>query len=360
MKQFGIFFICLMLILPVAVFGQEFAKVGTAGAQFLKIGIGARGVAMSDAYSAVCNDASSIFWNPAGLIHVGNFSSIFAHAEWLVDMDYDAAAIAKNLGPIGVVGISFAYLTSGDIEETTVEQQEGTGRFFDTGDLMIGLTFARQLSDKFSVGGNLKYIEERLDTEKSRAWAVDFGTLYYTGFNSLRMGMYIRNFGPEMKIDGTYNDLDNGTVILDPETLEPQNKEYLAFHMPMAFAVGIAYDFFESNDLYKMTTAIDLLHPNDNVEKLNIGAELTLFNMLSLRAGYVSPFNLLGREDDEIENRDEPDEYTVKVYNYMQSFSAGVGFNLNVPGLGAAALDYAYTDFGVLDWVHRASLVISF
>ncbi|MBN2012679.1 PorV/PorQ family protein [candidate division KSB1 bacterium] len=361
MKRVMLHILSFSLLIPALLFGQEFAKVGTAGAQFLKIGIGGRGVGMSDAYSSVCNDASAIFWNPAGLTHIDNMSVIFAHANWLAGLKYEAAAVVKNFGMGGLVGVSFAYLTSGEIEETTVEQQEGTGRMFDTGDLVVGLSYAKQLSDKFSIGGNAKYIEERLDTEKAWAWAIDIGSLYYTGFNSLRMGMYIRNFGPELKMGGTYTDYDNGSVILDPETLTPQENDYLAYHMPMTFAVGVAYDFFQNNDMYQLTTAVDLLHPNDNVEKLNLGAELVIFNMLSIRGGYVSPFGVLGKEDTEIENRDDAEnEYSLKVNNYSQSFSAGLGFNLNIPGMGKAALDYAYTDFGVLDWVHRASLVINF
>jgi len=361
MKNIILIIICISLCLTTASFAQEFAKVGTAGAQFLKIGIGARGVAMSSAYSSVCDDASSIFWNPAGLTAIEKTSVLLAHAEWLVDINYEAAAIARRFSTIGIFGLSFAYLTSGEIEETTVEQQSGTGRMFDTGNFMVGLSYAKQLSDKFSIGGNLKYIEERLDTEKSWAWAVDIGTLYYTGFNSLRMGMYIRNFGPELKIDGTYNDYDNGQLILDPETMQPEEKSYLAYHMPMTFAVGVAYDFFKDNESYQITTAIDLVHPNDNVEKLTFGAEFVMFDMLAVRAGYVSPFDMLGKNDEEVERRGQPDESVPKeVSNYTQTFSTGLGFHVDVPMLGKVALDYAYTDFGVLDWVHRGSMVINF
>jgi len=340
-------------------FAQEFAKVGTAGAQFLKIGIGARGVAMSDAYSAVCNDASSIFWNPAGLTHVENNSALLSHAEWLADINYEAAAYAKNIRNVGVIGVSFAILSSGDMEETTVQQQGGTGRMFNTSDFMVGISYAKQLSDKFSIGGNLKYIREKLDAQEAWAWAIDIGTLYYTGFRSLRMGMYIRNFGPELKIDGTYNDYDNGGYVLDATTQEPEDITYLPYHMPMTFAVGIAYDILEDDDKF-LTAAIDLLHPNDNVEKLNFGAEFRLFNMLSLRAGYVSPFDILGRADEEIEERDTSNEYSLDIKNYTQSVSAGLGLMLNLPTLGNFSLDYAYTDFGVLDWVHRGSITINF
>ncbi len=345
--------------MPLLLFGQEFAKTGSAGAQFLKIGVGARGVAMSDACAAVCNDASSIFWNPAGLTQISNTSIMFAHTEWLADISYEAVAIAKTFNNIGTVGLSVAYLSSGEIEETTVEMQDGTGRTFDTGDLMVGISFARQMSDRFSIGSNFKYIQERLDTEKAWTWAIDMGTVYWTGFRSLRIGMYIRNFGPELKLNGTYVDLDDGNPVLDPDTQKPEQKSYLPYDMPMAFAAGIAYDVFE-NENRKLTVAMDLVHPNDNVEKLNIGGEFTLLKILSLRAGYVSPFGIFGKYDDEVENREERNEYSLRTMNYIQTFSTGIGLEMHVPSLGKLSFDYAYTDFGVLDWVHRVSLLIHY
>ena len=96
MKKSIFIIICLILIFCGTVFSQEFAKVGTAGAQFLKIGVDARAVAMSEAYSAICNDASAIFWNPSGLAFIENTSAIVSHAEWLADINFNAAAIAKT------------------------------------------------------------------------------------------------------------------------------------------------------------------------------------------------------------------------------------------------------------------------
>ncbi|MBN1155966.1 PorV/PorQ family protein [candidate division KSB1 bacterium] len=359
MKKVVLSIIIFTFMVTGATFAQEFAKVGTAGAQFLKIGIGSRGIAMSNAYSAVANDASAIFWNPAGLTGIEENSLILSHADWLAGIAYEAAAYARTIQNVGTFGLSVSYLTSGDMEETTVEQQEGTGRIFSTNDLMVGLSYARQLSDKFSLGANIKYIREKLDTQDASAWAIDIGTLYYTGFNSLRLGMYIRNFGPELEISGWYNDYDNGSLILDPETLQPEQKEYLPFHMPMTFAVGIAYDI-NINEDQKIVTGIDLVHPNDNVERFNVGAEYNLYNTLALRAGYVSPFGILGKHDDELENMGQDDEYGYEINNYTETFSAGLGFNLSIPNFGVIALDYAYSDFGVLDWVHRASMTVNF
>lgn len=358
MKKIFVILLCFAMFVSLSN-GQEFAKVGTAGAQFLKIGVGSRGIAMGEAYDAVCNDVSSIFWNPAGLAFVKSQSAMVGHANWIADIKYDAGAYAYNLGSVGVLGISFAYLNSGDIEETTVEMQDGTGSMFNTSNLMFGASFARMLTDRFSLGGNVKYIEEKLADEKATAWGVDLGILYYTGFKSLRLGMSIRNFGPELQFSGTYNDYDNGNWVMDASTGSPQEKEYLPYHMPMTFKISLAYDLIEQESQF-LTLAADLSHPNDNVEKLNLGTEYKIMNILAIRAGYTGLIGVMKREDDEIENEDATDEVTYKIQNYTQNLGAGLGLMMNLKGIGEFNLDYAYTDFGVLDWAHRMSVTINF
>jgi len=338
---------------------QEFAKVGTSGAQFLKIAVGSRGIGMGEAFDAVCNDASSIFWNPAGLTSIEKNSLVAAHANWLADINYEAAAFARNVRGIGVIGVSFGYLGSGDIAETTVMQPEGTGNYFNTSNLMLGVSYARALTDKFSIGGNIKYIEEKLENEKATAWAVDIGTLYKTGFRSLRMGITIRNFGPELKFSGTYQDYDNGSWVIDDRTGAPEQKEYLPYHMPMTFKVSLAYDAIEQENNF-LTLSTDLVHPNDNVERLNLGAEWRLYKIFALRLGYIGPLGMLGRYSDETEDASTDDEISYETNNYAQNFSTGVGFNLDLKGFGTVNIDYAYSDYGVLDWVHRASISLNF
>lgn len=338
---------------------QEFAKVGTAGAQFLKIGVGSRGIAMGEAFDAVGNDVSSIFWNPAGLALVKKNSALFSHANWLADIKYQAVAIAHNIPRVGVVGISAAFLNSGEMNETTVEMQNGTGRTFSANNLMLGASFARMLTDRFSIGGNIKYVEEKLADEKATAWGVDIGTLYWTGFKSLRLGMSIRNFGPELQFKGTYQDYDNGSWVIDAATHAPEQKKYLPYHMPMTFRVSLAYDLVEKENTL-LTLASDLAHPNDDVERLNVGAELKVLNALALRIGYTGLVGIMKREDTETENVDTDQEVSYSIHNYTQNFSAGIGLDMNLKGLGSYCFDYAYSDFGVLDWVHRMSLTVNF
>ena len=213
----------LLLLLPALAFSQDFAKVGTVGAQFLKIGIGARGAAMGGAYEGVTNDVTSMFWNPSGLVYVENISVFVSHTTWLADMGMEALAVAKKIDGFGVVGLNIGYLGSGDIERTTVENPDGGIGNFSTEHWFAGVTVARHLTDKFAVGGNIKFIRERLDDQSSNSWATDLGAHYYTGFKSLRLAMCVRNFGPEIQLSGDYHDLDNGRPLDNPS-------EYLPYH----------------------------------------------------------------------------------------------------------------------------------
>ncbi|MDZ7260742.1 MAG: PorV/PorQ family protein, partial [candidate division KSB1 bacterium] len=137
-----------MLLFSPAMYAQQMAKVGMVGAQFLKIPVGARGIAMGDAFNVIVDDATAVFWNPAGLNQIKNGSLFFSHTRWLADIKMEAGALAKTFPGFGTVALSFSYLSSGDIEETTVFEQEGTGRFFSTSNLMLGLSYARWLTDK--------------------------------------------------------------------------------------------------------------------------------------------------------------------------------------------------------------------
>ena len=305
----------LILILPVLAYGQDFAKVGTVGAQFLKIGVGARGASMGGAFEAVSNDITAVFWNPSGLTHLEGTSVFISHISWLAGINYEALAVAKSFEGIGVFGFSMAYMGSGDIERTTVENPDGGIGSFSTSDMVAGISFARRLTDKFSFGANLKLVHEELDDQTSNAFSTDLGVLYYTGFHSLRMGMSIRNFGPEIKLSGDYFDYDNGTLQTLPS-------KYLPYHFPMTFKLGLAMELVDTEET-RISVAADVVHPNDNVERLNTGVEAYFIKMLALRTGYTFRHDTAGP-------------------------AFGVGFNwqkLNV--------NYSYTDYGLLDWVQR-------
>jgi len=306
---------------------QEFAKVGTMGAQFLKVDLDARSVAMGSAGMASGYDAGAAFRNPAGLIQIAGSSFVASYAPWFADINLYGAAFARNLGPYGVAGIHFIYLNSGEMEETTVNQQQGTGNMFSVSDFALGLSYARRLTDKFSMGGNIRWIHEDLYVSKASVFGVDIGFLYDTGFKTLRMGMSIKNFGSKFNLDpGTYQDYDNGAALSDPS-------DYLAYDLPVEFAFGLALDPYKTPE-HRISIAADYLHPADNIERPQVGLEYAYQEAAFLRAGYIFRHDTAG-------------------------LNAGAGISVPMSGY-RLGIDYAFSNYTILDNVHRFTLRFQF
>ncbi|OPX31544.1 MAG: hypothetical protein B1H09_02660 [Gemmatimonadaceae bacterium 4484_173] len=310
------------LLFP-AIAEASFAKTGTSGAQFLKIGVGCRGVAMGGAFIATADDPSAAYWNPGALVRVPGTQFQFSGTQLYADMLYGNGIITHELAGIGTMALQFGLLSSGDMNLTTVEDPSGT-ETFTCSDMVVGLSFARMLTDRFSTGLTAKYVRETWDDVSAGGIAIDLGTLYDTGFKTLRIGMSIQNFGPELTPDGeaqTWNSGSDSTVA------------YSSYAMPMNFRIGLAMDVVDQGP-HQITVEVDGVHPADNVEQVNIGAEYWYNNMIALRGGYRV-------------NTDE------------EGLTAGAGFRVPL-GEKALSLDYAYQDFNRLEMVHRASLGFAF
>ncbi|MBI3189071.1 MAG: PorV/PorQ family protein, partial [Ignavibacteriales bacterium] len=153
-------------------------RAGISAFQFLKIGSGARAVALGETFTAIANDASALYWNPAGLTQFAENQAIFAHTEYVVDIKHEFAGVAYHLTPADVIGASVISLHMDDMEITDETNPKGTGRYFAFGDVAVGLSYGRTMTDQFSFGLTVKYVEETLDILKMRGVLVDIGTFY--------------------------------------------------------------------------------------------------------------------------------------------------------------------------------------
>ncbi|MEN8208161.1 MAG: PorV/PorQ family protein [Candidatus Fermentibacteria bacterium] len=316
--------VAVFLLFPTSVEASSFAKVGTSGAQFLKLGLGARGAAMAGAFIASADDPSAAFWNPACLVLVPGTQVQFTGMQWFADIMYGGAIVTHNFNEVGTFAAQFAMLNSGDMDVTTIAQPGGTGETFACMDMVASLSFSRMLTDRFSAGMTVKYVREQWDDISAAGIAVDIGTLYDTGFKTLRIGMTIQHFGGEITPDGEYTTYYSGG---------DSTETYESYSMPMVFKLGMAMDVINRGPHF-MTVEVDGIHPNDNVEQLAIGAEYWYNNMFALRGGYRI-------------NTDE------------EGLTAGAGFNIPLGGQ-TISLDYAYADWNRLDLVHKASLGFAF
>jgi hypothetical protein len=329
--------ILAFILVPVFVFAG-FPKAGTVAAPFLKIGVGARAVALGGNYVGLANDASALYWNPAGITNLDKISFSATHTKWFADITHNAVMFAVPIDNNSAFGIEVLHLTSGNIEQTTITEQEGNGIFYDATDFSMGVAYARKLTDRFSVAVKGKYITQTLYNEESSTFAIDFGTVYRTDFRGLTIGMNLANFGGSMQMVG--NDLPRAEE--DPET----GREFEtilkteSWPLPIIFRVGIAMDIvgneksFFPNEENRLTVAIDGNHPNDNSETIGAGLEYEWNDLLALRMGYK------GNHD-------------------VESFSFGGGLNLIISGLHFN-FDYAYGDLGDLDTVQRFTAGIAF
>lgn len=175
------------------------SKVGTTAAPFLGISVGPTASAMGGAFVALGSDASSLYWNPGAISRMGRSQIMGAHTSWLVDTDFNWVGLSIALDADNAIGLSLTQLDYGEEEVTTVQKPDGTGEKWTAQDIAVGLSYARNLTDRFSIGGSLKYISQSIWNESASAFAFDLGLLFLTPFNGLRIGMSISNFGTDMR-----------------------------------------------------------------------------------------------------------------------------------------------------------------
>jgi hypothetical protein len=318
-----------------SLYAGDFSKTGTAGAQFLKIGVGARYHGLGEAAVATSNDVYAMYWNPAALTYVANSEVAFTHVNYITDINLSYAAYGRRLEGLGVLGASATILSMSDKEITTIEKPEGTGEYYGVSSYAFQLSYARQLTAQFSFGVSIKYIGEKIYREKADGFGFDFGTLLHTGFRSLRLGMSIANMGPEMKFDGPDLDIEHSYDPSNPNQ-DPFSGRLKVdpYDLPLVFRVGMAYDWDFNGD-YGVTFSVEAKHPNDNFQQGSIGAEFNWRDTYFLRAGYK--------------------------LNYEEE-GLGLGGGLRTPITESTELfiDYAWVDFGRFESVHRFSANIAF
>lgn len=301
-------------------------RVGTASGTFLRIGLGARAAGLGEAFVAVANDPTAIFWNPAGLASQLRPAVELSHVEWPAEIRYEHLTYVqpvKRLG--GSIAVQVGALTT-DIDETTEYMPFGTGRTFTYSDFVVGAAYARRWTDKLLVGAGVKYVREDLGSDvggpTTSATLVDVGSIFYLGLGSVRIATALCNFGSQLKPSGDY---------VSPYTGEARS--YSGYDPPTVFRYGVAFEPVET-EAQRLTASLEMNQPSDNRQLLKAGAEWTWHRRVALRGGY----------------------------NFMadqMKLSAGAGFDLTA-GQSHGSLDYAWTDGGILGAVHRLTLGMRF
>lgn len=272
-------------------FAQAVNKVGTAGAAFLRIPVGAQAIGMGNAYVSMMNDASGLYWNPAVISSVKEKTLLVDHALWLPGIYFDFVGMTLPLTDIGTTGLSLGIMHTNDMEITTPAQPMGTGEMFSASSFVLGISFSRSLTDRFSIGGTVKYIRETIYNDYASAAGFDVGTLYQTPFAGIRLGASISNFGTKIQMTG--EDLYIPAVISTQQGTNQSITARLntdAFDLPLIMRIGVS-DEIINTEAVRVTVAMDGISPNDNAQSVNIGAEIGFLNdQFQLRGGYRDLF----------------------------------------------------------------------
>ena len=336
-KLSTIYFSILLLTGPLSEISeaQENQKLAQTGFQFLSIISDARGAAMAEAMTSLQIGSSALFFNPAGMADMSTFIDVSGSVnKWIADINHTAFSFAINPfnGDYGVFGLSVQLVDYGDFYGTVVNRASPQG-YDDTGifslnSLALGIGYAKQISVRFSIGGQIKWVRQDLgestipvnirvnpsnediriaDTtitsNKLSPLVFDFGTQFRTGIKSLVFGMSVRNFSKEVEY------VDEG------------------IQAPMVFTLGISIDVMDLLEelpfKQSLLVSLDASHYRDHPEQIKVGLDYKLMDMFALRAGYVS-------------NNDQNDfTYGLGIAKYGFSF------------------DYSYTPFGVFNNVQR-------
>jgi len=301
----------------------SFSRAGLSGWQFLHLPPSARSAALANIKCGMLDgDASAVFTNPSRLTDIRNIGASFTRIRYVADIGYMTASVAKNFGTWGVFGISFAGLDAGEMVRT--ENLISGGRSgdlgtFTAGDILLGVNYARRVTDRLSIGGNINYIEENLDDVKARNWDLDFGVSFQTGFHGLRFDLITRNFGPDVRFVGFTEQYQNPADV----------------RMPLDFFMGIGMEVMGGGeaDKHTLTGYIEASHPNDTPERLHAALEYRFLDFLSLRGGY-------------------------KFFYDEAGLTLGCGLQYYISGI-EGRIDYAFMDYGRLNSVHLFTLGLS-
>lgn len=297
------------------------SRSGTSGFQFLKINVDARSAAMGSSNVAASEDGSSVFLNPALASRLENSQFYLSHTAYFADIALNYASYTHKINSVAISG-SLMYLDSGEMNETDEFNPFGTGRTFRTIHMAGALTFSQRLTNYFSYGATVKYLDERIEEVQTQTTVVDVGFFYQVGETGLRFAIGLNNFGFDATPSGetTRPTLDGPVTETHFEDISP----------PTMFMIGAAYDAYESENIDILITG-QVTNPSDNAERFSFGSELSFIDKFFLRAGY---------------------EFGVDEAVYP---SGGVGFKVPFLSRGLA-VDYGFSTRERLGNLHRFGL----
>jgi hypothetical protein len=316
--------------------GSEERK-GTAGAYELQLPVGARGSALGGAVTGDASGVEAIFWNPAGLATLARPEVMFSNTRYFADQKLNYAAFGANLGSAGVIGINVKSLNVGDINVTTEAAPDGTGEVVSPTFTVLGVTYAKELTDRVLFGTTVNYVNERIIDMTAGGVAFDFGIQYITGFRGLRMGVVMKNFGPSMSFSGPGGELN----VADPNADQSSaNRTFrptsAAFEMPSFFTFSASYNLMSSSDM-SLKALGSFQNNNFEGDDFRSGLEWSYKNLLALRGSYWGSLSssIAGPGQDETTTLHSGDDL-------YSGYALGGGVQIRTGDTGKLGVDFSW------------------
>jgi hypothetical protein len=273
-------------------------RQGTRGANFLHIGVGARGNGMAGAAGSTVSGPTSWYWNPSGAATSESFSVVAGRQNLYGDLGLTQTYAAASIPLIGgVVGVSLNTLSSGDILRTSETNPFGErlgGTNFQWTSTAIGLGYAKRITDRLNVGAQLKYISEGI-TDASTNWvAFDVGTQFNTGLYGLMLGGAIQNVGGQSAAQGAlitrFISTSDGSQLRENRRVQFYTKDT---ELPIEFKLSVGEDLLGSaNSLlggasgkHALNAEVSIVDATDAATQYGVGAEYSYRNILFVRGG---------------------------------------------------------------------------
>ncbi len=321
-------------------------RVGTRGANFLEIGVGARATALGGAYGALSEGASALYWNPAGIARDPMLTAMFSYSDLYGDfgIDHFFGGVTLPSGE-GAFGVHIISLSSGEIPRTTEAFPEGGdpafGATFEWTSLAIGFSYARQITDRLVVGATLKYAQTGIDDAKANFLGGDAGVQFRTGLLGTTLSASLLNLGSDGEFSGSLLNqiVGSGSEFFPTGRTLGINLDTRGWDMPTVFAFSVMWDLLGSpeailapNPIHTVQLVTDAVDAIDTAIQARVGVEYGYREIFFLRAGKFWP----------------NEEGTGEFHDFSYGLSGGFGIAVPIAG-SRLKIDYAYTDRGLLD-----------
>ena len=325
-KQAIAFGVLFGLILLSSAYAGDVNRTGTAGAQELLIPVGARDLALGGSSVASTNGVDAIYWNPAGLAKVTGVEAMFSHLNYIADIGVEYGAVGISAGDFGNLGLSMKSINFGNIPVTTEDLPDGTGQTYSPTYLTMGMTYARMLSDRISIGATVNVINETIMNTTANAVGFDIGVRYDgIGFPGLKLGVVLKNVGTNLSYSGSglYR---TGNTSSDLRGTQTYSLVAATAELPSQMEIALAYDY-KLGENNQVSLYGDFENNNYSTDVWKFGAEVDLMNLLFLRGGYTLAPN-------------DPVDAT-GASSYLYDYTVGAGIKYDLGGVNVS-VDYAY------------------